>query len=221
MIKVCRHLFFDQPELPPMPAPLVYIVARNGVFLWARREGLEALVPVARCFIRDLFPVQPFVRLCDGLPPVDASLLTRLLSYGSAACGEDGIPVETLFLLSKQPDAPAWQVRIPLQRQMPARVELVREALDDTDYARVLLEIHTHPLSGMRAYFSSIDDEDERLGFRLYGVLGHINRSFPPAAEIRLRVGVYGTFYEFPASQVLILPPQIRECQIPTGGTPR
>jgi hypothetical protein len=219
-LKLYSHLFMEEPELPPMPAPLVYVVAGNGVHLWGRREGLEALIPVQPCSVRDLYPVQPFVRL-DGLPRVEARLVQQMLLRGSAAQRpEDGTPVETLFFLSGRGSS-GWHLWEPPQQREPTRVAPVRGLLDIEAYAGVLMEVHTHPLPDMPAFFSCIDDEEER-GFRLYGVIGRIGRGKDRAeAEIRMRVVIYGVDVasnEFPASWVLSLPEGIRECAAP--GTP-
>jgi len=68
-----------------------------------------------------------------------------------------------------------------------------------------LLLIHSH--HGMRPEFSRADDADER-GFRLYGVIGNL----PEKPEIRMRVGVYGYFWEIPASWALELPDSLMDC---------
>ena len=219
-LKLYSHLFMQEPLLPPMPAPLVYVVAGNGVHLWAKRDGLEALIPVQPCAVRDLYPAQPFVRL-DGLPQVEARLVQQMLLRGSAAQRpEDGTPVETLFFLSGHGSS-GWRLWEPPQQQEPTRVAPVRELLDMEAYGSVLMEVHTHPLPDMPAFFSCIDDEEE-CGFRLYGVIGRISRGqVAIEAEIRMRVVIYGVdvaSYEFPASWVLSLPEGVRECAAP--GTP-
>ena len=74
-----HYLFLQQPDLPPMPGPLTYVVAANGVYLWAKRHGLEVLVPVLPAgtglgekkeaiessLIRDLYPATPFIHLAN------------------------------------------------------------------------------------------------------------------------------------------------------------
>jgi len=216
-LKLYSHLFMQEPLLPPMPAPLVYVVAGNGVHLWAKRDGLEALIPVQPCAVRDLYPAQPFVRL-DGLPQVEARLVQQMLLRGSAARRPgDGTPVETLFFLSGHSSS-GWRLWEPPQQQEPTRVAPIRGLLDMEAYGRVLMEVHTHPLPDMPAFFSCLDDEEER-GFRLYGVIGGISRGHGRIeAEIRMRVVIYDVnvaSYEFPASWVLSLPEGMRECAAP------
>src|SRR5207302_9041092 len=95
----------------------------------------------------------------------------------------------------------------------------IRGLLDMEAYSEVLMEVHTHPQPDMTAFFSCIDDEEER-GFRLYGVIGGISRGQDQIeAEIRMRVVIYGVdvaSYEFPASWVLSLPEGLRECAAPS-----
>jgi len=205
------HVFMREAALPPMPSPLTYVVAGNGVHLWAKREGLEVLIPVHPGLIRGLEPVSPFVRL-DGLPPVDRRMVEQMLLVGASARGAGGVPVETLFFLS--PGAGGWELVVPPQRQGPTSVEPLTGELDEGVYSRVLIEVHTHP--GMPAFFSETDDRDER-GFRLYGVIGNpqFDQGGKVTAELRLRVVIYDpevASYEFPASGVLSLPAGAREC---------
>jgi hypothetical protein len=205
-LKLYSHLFMTEPELPAMPSPLVYVVAGNGVFLWAKRIGLEVLIPVQACQVRDLYPVEPFVRL-DGLMPVTGSLVAAMLDQVHPA--DVGARVEMLFYLLPRP--PGWQLWIPPQNRSSEEVDPARELLDMDAYGQVLAEIHTHP-PHMRAFYSSIDDADEKKGFRLYGVIGEReNERGGFEFEIRMRVGVYGVFHEFPASYVMVLPPGLSE----------
>jgi hypothetical protein len=220
-----RHLLLQQPELPPMPGPLTYVIGSNGVHLWARRQGLEVLIPIlpagaglqedviAPEIIHGLCPATPFVRL-DPPRKVELRLVEQMLAEGYEA-RRAGMPVETLFFLSQ--DTCGWELWRPPQHQEPESVEPILLHLDQEKYAQVLIEVHTHPLPNVGAYFSPVDDRDE-CGCRLYGVLGDMT-TLPDGtcvAEMRMRVVIYdvgSASYEFPASWVMELPAQVRECR--------
>jgi hypothetical protein len=209
-LNMYKHVLMEHSELPKLPGPLVYVCAGNGVFLWGRRAGLEALVPVAECAIRGLYPAEPFVRL-DGAR-VNVDLVAAMLGIAREARNEDERPVEALFYLNYTgDDRLAWQLTIPEQLQSSVTVRPVVESLDHMAYAHMLMEVHSHPR--MRSFYSGTDNREEQ-GFRLYGVLGLPSpgeEGQAPLAEIRMRVSVFGTYWEFPASWVLELPGDLVE----------
>ncbi len=195
-LKLVAHLLMEQPTLPPMPWPYGYVVAHNGVFVWAKRQGLEALLPVTSCLIRGLYPVEPYVRLT--YPPVDVGLVSEILRLSREARTPGGDLLEILFYLAWD-DRWGWQLTIPAQEQQATHVTPMMDALDHAHAADTLLELHSH--HRMAAFFSATDTTDEQ-GFRLYAVVGRLDA----APEIRMRVGVYGQFWDIPASMVLSLP---------------
>ena len=73
MFKLVHHLVVqDDGTLPLIPECLyAYIMAGNGVFLYARRDDLEVLIPVSRATITGLPPLEPFVHI----PRVPAILM--------------------------------------------------------------------------------------------------------------------------------------------------
>jgi PRTRC genetic system protein A len=205
-LKLVGHLLMEQPTLPPLPWPRGYVFAKNGVFAWARREGLEALIPVSSCTITGLYPVKPYVRL--EYPPVDAWMLSEALRISQEARTPQGGYLEVLFYLERNQQG--WQMTVPTQQQEAFRVlPLLSDSDEQALYTNTLIEVHSHHT--MRAFFSRTDDRDEQ-GFRIYGVLGCVDgkRDFPP--EIRVRVGIYGHFWEIPASTVFSLPRDITDC---------
>jgi len=204
-LKLVGHLFMEQPRLPPMPWPYGYVVAANGVFVWARRQGLEALIPVTSCTLGGLHPIEPYVRLAP--PPVDVGLVSEMLRLCRASQTPDGDFLEILFYLAWDSHL-GWQLTVPVQEQQAMRVTPVLDALNQTQYAHALLEIHSHE---MEAFFSATDTADEQ-GFRLYGVVGHVGSEREHAPEIRMRVGIYGHFWDIPASTVLSLPSCVADC---------
>lgn len=201
-LKLVGHLLMEQQTLPPMPWPYGYVIASTGVFVWAKRQGLEALVPVARVSIGGLSPVEPFVHL--AYPLVDSGLVSEILRMCREARTPSGEPLEILFYLAYD-NQHGWVLTLPPQEQQATRVTPVLGALDQTRCdVKTLIEIHSH--HQMPAFFSEMDTADEQ-GFRLYGVVGHLDRT----PEIRMRVGIYGQFWEIAASTVLSLPSWIRD----------
>ncbi len=80
MFKLVQHLIVqDDGRLPPIPDCLyAYIMAGNGVFLYAKRDDLEVLIPVSRATIADLPPLEPFVNMPRVPAGVDASHLAGI-----------------------------------------------------------------------------------------------------------------------------------------------
>jgi PRTRC genetic system protein A len=91
------------------------------------------------------------------------------------------------------------------------RVTPVMNEIDHADYANTLLELHSH--HQMAAFFSATDTADEQ-GFRLYGVVGRLDSDSQHTPEIRMRMGIYGQFWDIPASIVLSLPSCITDCVV-------
>lgn len=204
-LKLVGYLIMEQPTLPPIPWPRGYVLAGNGIFAWAKREGLEVLIPIASCQITGLYPVEPFVRL--AYPPVDAWLVSEMLRYARAARTSDGVYQEILFYVQRDTKH-GWHLFRPEQRQDVYQVRAVLGESDQQTYANTLLEVHSH--HQMPAFFSGTDDREEQ-GFRIYTVIGRINAT-DEAAEIRVRVGLFGHFWEVPASLIFALPWGITDC---------
>lgn len=180
-----------------------YVFGSTGVFIRCRRPGLDACVPVSRCEIRGLAPVEPFVRF--ALPKVPAGHLKSMLSLSRSACVAKGSPVEALFHLIWLEDEGRWRLDKPEQRARRLSVRPVEDG-PGSSYERALIEVHSH--HQMEAFFSGQDDADEQ-GFRIYGVLGEI---FSEEARFRVRVGCFGHFKELPAGMIFELPDGVRDC---------
>jgi PRTRC genetic system protein A len=173
-----------------MPACLYqYVIAANGIFVRARRPGLEAMLMVGPVTdpVRGLVPVQPYVHV-DRLMP--AWMVEKLFRRAYLERGR-----EILFYARLNP---GWSIAIPAQVQSGGSVHPVNPFAGGTD---TLLEIHSH--HNMNAFFSGTDNQDERAGFRLFAVLGRVGSQQP---EIHVRVGIYGHFWSFPARWVFELP---------------
>jgi PRTRC genetic system protein A len=160
-----------------------YIMAANGIFLHAKRENLEVMFPFlggGQNLINGLEPLTPYVNLPS---PIPTGYLWALIKKSREA-----LPNEALFYLRFENGL--WKGHIPNQVRSRAAVHPV----DPFNQACVdsLIEVHSH--NTMDAIFSSTDNRDET-GFKLFAVLGHVDRS---PVNITVRVGVYGHFYEIP-----------------------
>jgi PRTRC genetic system protein A len=86
-----------------------------------------------------------------------------------------------------------WRLAIPEQERSATSCKPIGAAVaPGGSYEKAVIEVHSH--HSMSAFFSSTDDKDEQ-GFRIYGVLGTIF----DRPTLRLRIGVYGQFWEVPA----------------------
>jgi PRTRC genetic system protein A len=186
-----NHLHATQGDLPPCgPYLCEYFTASNGVFVRARRPGLEALLPVCLNFngpMRGLRPLQPYVRLEAG--PIPASLIARAI-----ARMVDCAPQERLVWIT---GGDAYSLVEPEQSASASRCQ----PLDPFHPAgqNALLDFHSHGVHP--PFYSPTDDRDESQGFRLYAVAGCF-----PRPKILVRVGVYGHFWQIPPEWVIDLP---------------
>jgi PRTRC genetic system protein A len=169
-------------ELPPCdPHKLCeYVIGGNGLFVRAKRKGLEAIIPIDDR-PSPFMEVSTVVKLQEHAPH---SLLDEIVSQARKAA-----PLERLFYLLPDP----WRLVVPDQMQTSGSVRPVDPYSEGSHNA--LIEIHSH--NDMPAFWSSADDRDET-GFRIYGVIGRVSTT----VEIKLRVGIYGYFYQVPVAWV-------------------
>lgn len=185
----------------PLGQLFTYVYARDGVYIQAQRDLLAVRFKIADADLRDLREVEPaFVWMA---PPIPADLAHDLVDRSENLAERE---LENLFHLCHSAVYPyndGWEIVEPDQ----IRTSRSCRPLDpETPSAqRAIIEIHSH--HKMPAFFSPDDNADEK-GFRLYGVIGGLGA---PRPQIRMRVGVYGYFWEIPASYVMDLPPGLRD----------
>jgi PRTRC genetic system protein A len=198
-------VLWEGQELAPIDSARAfeYVLAQNGIFVRARREGLSALIPVALSPrpLPGLAPLRGAVAL--AYPPVPRSLVMRMLRLSWEAQDREGKPVERAYvLLWKKGAVPllnGWHLETPPQSQGPVSVT-IHESDPDSAYGEALWEVHSH--HGMPAFFSETDTRDEQGKFRLFAVLGSIFTK----PQVLVRVGIWGHFALLPAQQVMELP---------------
>jgi PRTRC genetic system protein A len=192
-LQLVQHLVVNTDgSLPEIQACLyAYIMAGNGVFVHARRPGLETLVPVCKYQIAGLPDLTPRVNIAKRVP---ASLLEDALRI----C-KQGFPNETLFWFNWSDE---WSIHIPDQQITTAST--VPCDRHDKAGTRALIDLHSH--ARFSPFFSPTDDRDET-GFRIYAVIGDLDKT--PAMSVR--VGVYSHHFNVPTSTVFELPAGIQD----------
>ena len=201
MFKLVQHLIVqDDGTLPSIPNCLyAYIMAGNGVFLYAKRDDLEVLIPISRATIAGLPPLEPFV----NMPRVPAILMHHILQ-----ASKENLPNEILFWFNFDHDRQVWNVDAPVQVCRPASAFPADKS--DPLGIKALIDLHSH--ARMEPFFSPTDNKDEQ-GFRIFAVIGKVNEK----AEICVRVGVYGNYWNIPASMIFELPGEIRDAYFGKG----
>jgi PRTRC genetic system protein A len=195
-----NHIYaLEERGLPPFSSYLLeYVTAANGIFVRARRPGLEALQPVCwnpGLHIRGLAQLEPYVRVEK---PVPAAAIRWSLDRAYEA-----MPNEVLLWMSWHASGQGWRVYRPEQRV----TRMICRPTDPSDPRgqEALVDLHSH--HRMPPFFSLTDDRDESSGFRLYAVIGHLDT----APAILVRVGIFGHFSTIPASSVMELPDGLRD----------
>ena len=183
----------DDGSLPEIPDCLyAYILAGNGVFKYARREGLEALIQISSASIAGLPALGPFVKIVERVP-------AAFLAHALRAC-RDNVPLEMLFWFGFDL---TWIMNAP--EQFCSAVSVSPVDRHDEKGTKALIDLHSH--AAMAPFFSHADNSDEQ-GFRVYAVIGRV-KTHP---RLCVRVGVYGDYWSIPAGTVFEMPEEIQDC---------
>jgi len=186
--ELVERKFLFAPD-QPITAPLYEIViAQNGVFKRARRLEMTASVEVSAFAVKipELAGCEAKVELPETIP---ARIFAEILSHARNSTDAANF-TENLYAVCRnnETDNYFWK-EVSCSRSFGSTIACD----DDPVYQNALLEIHTHP-PGCRE-FSNQDDCDERGKFRLFGILADIHSNNP---AMRLRVGIYDSFWEIP-----------------------
>ena len=194
MFSLIQHMVVhENGSLPEIPDCLyAYILAGNGVFKYARREGLEVLVQVSSAFVAGLPNLKPFARIAQRVP---VALFANALQIS-----QESFPLERLFWFNFDGN---WSLDSP--EQFCNATSVVPRDPHDNNGTSAMIDLHSH--GAMAPFFSHTDNKDEQ-GFRVYAVIGRV-RTHP---SICVRVGVYGDYWSIPAATVFELPEGIQEC---------
>jgi PRTRC genetic system protein A len=190
-----KYMVAETDTLPAIDPNSLYefVMAGNGVFVRARRSGLEAMIPISTCEIRGLQPVEPYVRLEAGKIPLicTQAILDEFQS---------DLPNESLVWVKLEDKK--WKVIKPRQIADENSVHPVDPF--DPAGAAALMDVHSHDT--MEPFFSIDDDKDET-GFRIFAVFGLLDAQ----PSVMARVGIYGYCWRLDADDVFVLPDGVRD----------
>ena len=192
-LQLVQHLIVNMGgSLPEIPNCLyAYIMAGNGVFIYARRPGLEVLIPASIGKIAGLPQLTPQVNIAQR---VSAFLMADVLYVSQQV-----FPSEALFWFNWVDE---WSIHIPEQQATKASV--VPFDRHDEAGTSALIDLHSH--TSFSSFFSPTDDQDE-VGFRIYAVIGNVDKT----PTMSVRVGVYSHYFNIPASTIFELPDGIQD----------
>jgi PRTRC genetic system protein A len=177
----------------PITAPLYEIViAQNGVFKRAKRREMRASVELSSFTIK-IPELASGVALVQLTEKISARIFEEILAHARNSTDAANF-TENLYAVfwNEETGNYAWD---EISRHRNFGSTIGRD--DSSAYKHAILEIHTHPPNCRN--FSGQDNRDESGKFRLFGILVDIHSAKP---FIRLRVGVYDSFWEIPVETI-------------------
>lgn len=149
-----------------------------------------------------------------ALPKIPAKILEELIAFfRSYITDKHADEAMAIIYWSKKDEK--YEVFVPQQRVTAHSVYATMPEVEDDNYTPVM-EIHSH--NKMNAFFSEIDNEDEK-ATRIYAVVGNLDMLFP---RIKMRISVGGKFVEINPADAFEMPngtfPQEWSENVSTGG---
>ncbi|MCK6376879.1 MAG: PRTRC system protein A [Zoogloea sp.] len=164
-----------------------FLVAREGLYLEARRRWLHAVLPLAASPVAlpygSATAVQGMQLLCNSIPE---ALLREFEQLARAA-----LPLEAAAWVVWHETSRRFRLQPLVALEATAtHLQYTRPILDDG--WELVLDLHSHGALG--AFFSTQDDADDRASgeVKLAGVVGRVGQ----APEWRFRLAACGVFKE-------------------------
>ncbi len=183
----------------PITAPVYEIViAQNGVFKRARRREMNAVIELSAFAVKipELAVETARVEIIEKIP---ARIFAEIFAHARNETDAANF-TENLYAVCRDTETGTYFWK-EVSRSRSFGSTIARD--DDPAYHNAVLEIHTHPPGCHN--FSSQDDCDESGKFRLFGILVDIHSDNP---AIRLRVGIYDSFWGIPVEFLTDAPPE-------------
>lgn len=180
---LCGH-HIDMPQA--LHKPINYVMAKNGCF--EMRD-----TPLGRMTIRVEEEIAGLTSVLEegielDIPLIPGRILTTVVKFFRAVYHEKH-GAEAFLQIFYHPHEEEFFLHCPRQQVSGALVRFERDPELEAN-AILVMDIHSH--NSMPAFFSSIDNEDEKED-RLYGVVGCVHQRLP---HLSFRMGVAGRFVE-------------------------
>lgn len=185
-----RGVFLDPIEAENSGKPIVLLPAEDGNVYEVRYTDIGRFTaPTKKA--RGLFKIR--AGLVPALPPLPFDMLIQIISFfKSLMNGEQEL--EALANIYWDTKDNKYYIHIPKQIVSKARVDA--QLADVGERFIHVMDIHSH--NAMKAYFSEIDDDDEK-ATRIYAVIGRLDKFFP---DISARISVGGKFVDINPSLI-------------------
>lgn len=129
-----------------------------------------------------------------NLPKIPGELLSQSISFFRDYCSNE-VELEVMVSFYYHPKTQDYIVDCPKQKVSKGRIDFEELNYQNEGFIEVL-QLHSH--NSMRAYFSEVDNTDEKR-FLLYGVVGELDQECP---SMRVRAGFNGYFFDLPLEYV-------------------
>lgn len=175
------------------PKPFNIVAGKDGKLYEVRDHTLGRLVTHKKD-IRELEDIKPGFQF--NLPKIPGELLETALSFFRYFVENSPEEQEVMVQIFWDNEDEKYIIECPYQKVSKTRIFVEDYPILHNQRFTQVMQIHSH--NTMNAFFSSIDERDEK-AFMVYGVVGRLDSHEP---EILVRVGCNGEFIELPLDYI-------------------
>lgn len=173
--------------------PFNIVAGKDGQLYEIRHSELGTII-VPAASLRQLEEIPRGFQF--SLPKIPGELLAQAITFFRDYC-RMGDELEVMVSYFYNPKTNEYVVDCPNQEVSKGQIAYEDLSYEQEGFIEVL-QLHSH--NSMKAYFSSVDNQDEKR-FLLYGVVGELDQVYP---IMKLRAGVNGYFYDLPLEYVFV-----------------
>ena len=187
-----KGVFTNLEEAETANKTISILPARDGKVYEIRKTEIgKFITPTSG----DLMLSEVSLGFVSGLPPIPSNLMIKIFAFFRHFVTENS-ETEALLNIYWDKEEKRYVAYAPKQTATKVSVDTEIDSRFMSDRYIHYMDIHSH--NTMRAFFSEIDDRDEK-ATRLYTVIGRLNEHNP---EIRTRISNGGKFLNIDPAQV-------------------